>query len=346
MNIFIRTDASVDIGTGHVMRCLTVAQELQKRGHYVTFLMRKLPGHLAELVSKSQCSAVMLQYTGDFSLNEDIAQTIDILTKQEYAIGIIDHYQIDQQWENAIRPYVKKLVVIDDLADRKHDCDLLLDQNIVNDFDTRYDELVSVDCEKLLGPKYLILREEFTSIRSQVKPRSGEVKRLLVFMGGSDPTGETLKVMKAFQQSNFIFQHVDVVVGDANPIKTAIQVLCEKLGFAYHCQIDYLASLMLKADFSIGAGGSTTWERCYVGLPSSSTIVAENQAEATEVADSLGAVLNLGWHESVTVETYRQLIETLHLKQKQIQHMSQKAIQLTESPEGPNRWATRILEIR
>ncbi|QPA30690.1 UDP-2,4-diacetamido-2,4,6-trideoxy-beta-L-altropyranose hydrolase [Thermaerobacillus caldiproteolyticus] len=345
MNILIRTDASVQIGTGHVMRCLTIAHEMWKRGHQITFAMRKLQGHLATVVEKQGFHVEMLQYEGDFQFEKDVKEIRQLFLRQDYDICIIDHYGIDAKWEKIIRPFVKKLIVIDDLANRSHDCDILLDQNVVNNYEHRYDHLVPKYCKKLLGPKYLILREEFTRIRKKISPRKGVVRNLLIFMGGSDPTRETLKVMKAFETFDGSFNHVDVVVGQANPDRETVRTYCEKFGFAYHCQIDYLASLMAKADFSIGAGGSTTWERCYVGLPSSSTIVADNQVEATKMAAQLGVVINLGWHEKVTSQTYEKLLNQIIEQKEPIQKMSMKGLQLTENPDGPNPWVNQMLEM-
>ncbi|MEK5040756.1 UDP-2,4-diacetamido-2,4,6-trideoxy-beta-L-altropyranose hydrolase [Sporosarcina sp. FSL K6-3457] len=325
MKVIIRTDASIEIGSGHVMRCLTIAGALRERGCHVLFMMNELPGNLIGLVQSKGFEVVH-----DF---------------QPADLCIIDHYGIDERWEQSIRPFVNKIAVIDDLADRQHDCNLLLDQNTVPDFEARYDILVPSHCMKLLGPRYLIMRDEFVRERQQMRERDGTVGRLLIFMGGTDPTNETLKVLRALQKTNVTFPHIDVVVGAGNPSRIEIEKICLHEGFHFHCQIDYMASLMAQADFAIGAGGSATWERCYVGLPSLSTIVAENQIVATETAASLGAVLNTGWHEKVTVETYLQLLEALSNRQKELQEMSLNGLKLTGSPEGPNLWIKKIMEL-
>lgn len=325
MNILIRTDASVTIGIGHVMRCLTIARELRKKGHHVTFFMKELPGNLMNLVKEN----------GFFLTN----------AWQPADICIVDHYQIDQEQETLIRSFAKKIVVIDDLANRPHDCDMLIDQNIVPDFEKRYANLVPDHCVTLLGPKYLIMRDEFIKERTIISPRTGKVNRLLIFMGGSDPTGETIKVLQALRQGNHSISHIDVVVGAGNPDRNCIEQLCKEQSFYYHCQIDYMASLMAQADFSIGAGGSATWERCYVGLPSSSTIVAENQIEATQTAASLGAVWNLGWHEQVTEHSYEQLILSLPSKIEEIKQLGMAGLELTEQPDGANAWVDYITEV-
>ncbi|KIL49941.1 pseudaminic acid biosynthesis protein PseG [Jeotgalibacillus soli] len=318
------------------MRCLTIAGELRGKGHNVMFAMRDLPGHLAQVVENAGFQTYLL------SAEEDGKH---LLEDGSYNLCMIDHYIIDYKWEETIRPLVKKIVVIDDLANRMHDCDMLIDQNVVPDFKTRYDALVPAHCEKLLGPSYLIMRKEFIKERINLRSRTGKMHRLLVFMGGTDPTGETMKVLNALSQGRTSFEHVDVVVGSGNLDKKTIQRICEEEGVFYHCQIDYLAALMVLADFSIGAGGSTTWERCYVGLPSSSTIVAENQLESTEMAASLGAIWNLGWHEQVTEQTYERLLISLKDRQDELKKMSISGFELTNNPSGPNLWIDRILSM-
>lgn len=322
--MIIRADASIQIGSGHVMRCLTIAHHLKKQGIEVFFWMEPLQGNLIDYVKK---------------------QGFDNIQQAEQAdLYIIDHYGIGGEWERKHRPYAKKIMVIDDLANRPHDCDLLLDQNVVPNYESRYDELVPNHCIKLLGPKYLIMRDEFIEARQHLRKRTGEVKRLLLFMGGTDPTNETLKVLQALEETSTVFERIDVVVGNGNAHKVEIEQICCKRNFHYHCQIDYIAKLMQQADFSIGAGGSTTWERCYVGLPSSCTIVADNQFVTTEYAAELGAVWNLGWHEQVTVETYIQLLNSLPINKKRIHQISEKGLILTES-KVPNTWLHEIMEL-
>lgn len=315
--VIIRADASVEIGSGHIMRCLTIAGKLRDNGCDVKFWMEPLQGNLIDYVA---------------------AEGFYNITKAEEAtLYIIDHYKIDERWEHQIRAFTPNIMVIDDLADRPHDCDLLLDQNVVPNFERRYDELVSANRVKLLGPQYLMMREEFITARANLRKRNGHIERLLVFMGGSDPTNETMKVLEALQ--SFEITHIDVVVGSSNVNKGQIQEICAQHGYSFHCQINYMASLMQEADFAIGAGGATIWERCYIGLPSSATIVANNQRITTDYAHELGAVINLGWHEQVTVETYKQLLNNLH-----IQQLGNKGLELT-TVKQPNAWLNEILEL-
>lgn len=323
--VIIRTDASTEIGSGHVMRCLTIAHQLKKHDIDVCFMMQEVPGNLIDYVAKQGFSNITSLESAD--------------------LYIIDHYGIDEVWEQKLRASTNKLMVIDDLANRTHDCDLLLDQNVVPQFETRYEGITPAHCVQLLGPSYLIMRDEFIKARSNMPDRTGIVKKLLVFMGGTDPTDETSKVLDALQETTTKFETIHVVVGNGNVHKEHIQAICAEQGFHYHCQIDYMADLMLQVDFSIGAGGSTTWERCYVGLPSSSTIVADNQRIATEYAAKLGAVCNIGWHEDVTVAKYIDLLNKLTEETSFLKQMSDKGLQLTASRGQPKPWLHEILEM-
>lgn len=322
--VIIRTDASTKIGSGHVMRCLTIGKKLKKYDIQVKFWMENLPGNLIEYVKQEGFDNILQEENSD--------------------LYIIDHYDIDEKWEKSIIPFTKHIMVIDDLANRKHICELLIDQNAVPNFEKRYENLVSKDCKKLLGPKYLILRDEFIETRKKVNSRNSKVERLLIFMGGSDPTNETLKILQALSEVNFKIKCVDVVVGNSNINRKIIEDICLERGYKFHCQIDYMAQLMKEADFSIGSGGITAWERCFVGLPSSSTIVAENQIESTEYAADLGAVINLGWHERVTVETYKELLCSLEFNIDRLKQLSDVGLDLTKSKKQ-NAWLHEILEL-
>lgn len=316
MDVIIRTDASVAIGSGHVMRCLTIAKKLQQAGCSVRFWMETLEGNLIDYVEAQGFS--------------------NIEGPEQANLYIVDHYGLGVEWEQSIRSFTKKLAVIDDLA-REHDCDLLLDQNFLPQFETRYDDKLPLSCKVLLGPKFLIMRDEFVEARKKITKRNLEINRILLFMGGTDPTQETMKVLEALEHKSF--NHIDVVVGNGNQNKVEIETICKQRGYFFHCQIDYMAELMLLADYSIGAGGSTVWERCYLGLPSSSTIVADNQRIGTTYADEIGFTKCLGWHEQVTIDDYLKLLSNI-----EVGNMSRLGLELTQN-EKPNPWLDELMEL-
>ena len=243
LKVVFRTDSSLQIGSGHVMRCLTLADELRLRGADVMFVCREHPGNLIGLIEAKGYPVVRLpqaevEYTAapedlahatwlGVSWQQDAADTIAAIGDTQPQWLIIDHYAIDHRWEEKLRSDVGKIMVIDDLADRPHNCDLLLDQNLYQAMQTRYDNLVPISCQKLLGPKYALLRPEFAAARKSLQLRDGQVKRVLVFFGGVDPSNETGKALQAL--AGFIDRQfeVDVVVGGGNLHKEQIQKFCE-----------------------------------------------------------------------------------------------------------------------
>ncbi|MCY9692371.1 UDP-2,4-diacetamido-2,4,6-trideoxy-beta-L-altropyranose hydrolase [Paenibacillus alginolyticus] len=306
--VVIRADASLQLGTGHVMRCLTLATQLWQYRAEIVFVCLDNPYNLSEIIEQQGFKVKIIQNTlfERDKVDTDASQTIQIL-QQEYDgdidLLIIDHYHLDIEWERKLRPYVRKMMVIDDLANRRHDCDILLDQNLYHHMEKRYEQLVPKSCIQLLGPKYALLREEFVAARGTIRRSFDQISRGLIFFGGSDPTNETTKVLNALIHTNECSElSLDVVVGMANPNKDQVRKLCKQNHMNYYCQIDFMSELMVHADFMIGAGGTTTWERLYLELPSITIIIAENQREMTEVIAEHGATYSLGWHSQVKEE--------------------------------------------
>lgn len=332
----------MDIGTGHVMRCLTLADALRERGADVSFVCRKALGNLIQHIEDKGYRVYPLPPDIDLSVDMDLTQKI--LQKQTELIDwlIIDHYEIDASWEFYLRKYANKIMVIDDLANRKHDCDLLLDQNFYENFEIRYDELVPYNCRKLLGPKYALLRPEFAETRKNLKQRNCKVNRILVSFGGSDPTDETTKSLKAIMSLNRPDIAVDVVVGSSNPHKEKIEQICAAMTNAsFYCQINNMAQLMADADLSIGASGATTWERCCLGLPSIVMTLAENQRELANHLEKEGIVMHLGWHKEVEESDIRDAVKKLLHNPEKIKVMSEKSRALVDG-EGIKRVINRI----
>ena len=333
MNILFRVDSSFAIGTGHVMRCLALAEMLKEAGCAVYFAMRAGPEDLCDEVEHKGFPVLRLVYEGPVVQKIDAKRTIEMIRKQLPSLDwcIVDHYELDRCWEENVKAYVGRMMVIDDLANRPHQCDLLLDQNYYRQAQQRYHSLVPPSCRLLLGPQYMLLRPEFYEAKKFSQLRNGQVKRILLFFGGSDPTNETEKALHAFRELDGLDVEVDVVVGKANSNRVRVEPFCREMGFHYHCQIGYLAELMAKADFSLGAGGVSMWERCFLGLPSAVTIVAENQRRSTEDAAAYGAVWNIGWHADVKSADYADIIDRAMASREELKHMSRKALELVGS---------------
>ena len=316
MNVVFRVDSSSQIGSGHLMRCITLAQRFRKeKGADVLFVVRNLDGNLINIVEEKGFNvAVLPKVEKDANLQgyeewltvsqeRDAIESVNILSKINVDLLVVDSYAIDIIWERIVRPYVKKIMVIDDLANRKHNCDILLDQNFYQNKETRYNGLVSEGCQLFLGPQYAILREEFYEARKHLKKRNGDVKNILVFFGGVDLTNETQKTLEAILKLNRKDIKVNVIVGQNNPHKNVIIDICDRFEFMhYYCQVNNIAEFMNEADLAIGAGGTTTWERCFLGLPSIVIAVAENQIVGCEDCSNKKLIFYLGTSEYVSVD--------------------------------------------
>lgn len=318
MRIIFRTDSSNTIGSGHLMRCLTLAARLQKEGSSVTFICRRLIGNLIQLVGKKGFETFTLPFfettsndpvnqgkcekSPDVNRETDVDQCREIINKSGPVDWIIvDHYGLDYQWEKAMRPFSDNIMVIDDLANRRHDCDLLLDQNLFDHFENRYDDLVPGKCLKLLGPRYTMLRPEFLRHRDKLRRRNGRIERILIFLGAADSNGITAIALEAVGMLGRPDLTVDVVVGDCNPNSDSIREFCQTIpGGNFHRQVDNMADLMAAADIAIGAGGSTTWERCCLGLPTFFIATTDNEIEVSQTCDRAGIGKYLGSYGEIS----------------------------------------------
>ena len=316
--MYFRADSSLDIGSGHVMRCLTLAGELSKHGSKCTFICRAHKGNMLEAVAEHGHNVITLPIDTAGSVDvedepvhvkwlgtdwkSDAKKTIQAVENEEVDWLVVDHYAIDDRWEQALRPNCKKLMVIDDLADRRHDCDLLLDQNYVSRGCQRYQGLVPPSCTMLIGPQYALLREEFVRVRERIKQREGVVKRIFVFFGGSDPDNMTGIALGVLSASEFSHIYVDVVIGAVNPNQEAISdAVKQRPRTTLHVQVNTIAELMAKADLALCAGGSATWERLYLGLPSLVVTIADNQVSFTRDLDRDGFLRWLGSSQNMDV---------------------------------------------
>lgn len=301
VKVAFRVDATANIGTGHFMRCLTLADELKKQGVWIRFVSRNLPLHLRSLLEAKGLEFVALsdeiapESTDELahsawlgtSQSQDANETLLAIADHAWDWMVVDHYALDTRWESAMRKRAKQIMVIDDIADRQHDCDVLLDQNYYSDMQSRYAGKVPEHCRLLLGPRYALLREEFRKQREQVKPRTGEVRRILVFFGGVDADNYTGLAIGALAGMDIEGIAVDVVIGAQHPRRSDIEKICATLGYVCHVQTSRMAELMAAADLAIGAGGTAAWERCCQGLPALSLCVAENQRK--QIADAAEA---------------------------------------------------------
>ena len=346
MLVAIRVDASVFIGTGHVMRCLTLAGELRDRGARVLFISRLLDGNLCDFISRSgfelrplpappaeaDCSSQLSQVAWlarEWAADaEATGAALPATPRADWLI--VDHYALDARWEGALRASVGRIMAIDDLADRPHDCNLLLDQNLYEDMQQRYDGLLPGHCRRLLGPQYALLRAEFKEASKGLRRRDGSVGRLLIFFGGSDADNATAKALEALRLLDAPQLAADVVVGGSNPHREELRQRCAAMkNVAFHCDIKNMASLMAQADLAIGAGGGATWERCFLGLPAITLVAAQNQLATTLAVAKAGAAWNLGWQHEVDARALCQALRHALQHPQELVAMGGKALAIT-----------------
>lgn len=313
MKVAFRADASLQMGSGHVMRCLTLAQALAAKGAECHFICREHPGNLIDMINSKGFKIHTLPVL-DTETNEsqpahgqalahshwlgasqlqDAAQTSFIIQSMDLDWLVVDHYALDATWEETLKPFYKRLMVIDDLADRKHVCDLLLDQNLGREAH-HYAELVPEACSLMIGPKFALLRPEFAELREYSLKRrsSGELKHILITMGGVDSpnaTGQILSELKrcALPENS----SVTVVLGESAPWLDKVGQEAALVPWATEVlvNINDMAVRMSNADLCIGAAGGTAWERCCLGLPSFIVAIAENQMSGATALESNGA---------------------------------------------------------
>ncbi len=345
MNIVFRVDSSTIIGAGHLMRCLTLANALKASGHNCVFVCRSLNGDGIQFLIQRGFEVRDLSDNDSSDFNQlsdhqpfdpqkqlfDAEQTmVQLNNLKQVDLIVVDHYGFDKVWEQKLRQSCDKIMVIDDLANRHHDCDFLLDQNFYIGLENRYTNLVPKKCVLMLGPKYALLRPEFLALRQEIKPHNGTVNHIFVFMGSGDQTNETGKVLVALKKMEF-HGLVDVVVGAANPHKKAIEEICNKAeNFIFHQNVDNIAKLMAKADFAVGAAGATTWERSCLGLPSLVFSTAENQVDIAKGASEIGLTSYLGSSRDINELDIQNALINLFRRRENLIDMQRKNIKYVD----------------
>jgi UDP-2,4-diacetamido-2,4,6-trideoxy-beta-L-altropyranose hydrolase len=325
------------------MRCLTLANALKKNHLKVFFVARHIHAEIATLISEQGHEVVLLDYpltsehddlkhSGWLRASQitDAKAIIDALKNQSIDWVIVDHYALDERWEFCLRSVAKKIMVIDDIADRQHDCDILLDQNYYGDMELRYQNKVPPHCKLILGPKYALLRDEFYQTRQLLIAKTGKVKRILITFGGVDAENYTAKAIHAITQLTEYELTVDVVIGAQHPNKDEIEQLCKKFGYICHVQTNKMAELMASADIAMAAGGATSWERCAIGLPSIIVSLADNQHEIAKSLDNIGVAFFIGRNADFTQEKLCKLLINACNSPEKLLEMSNKAFALVD----------------
>jgi UDP-2,4-diacetamido-2,4,6-trideoxy-beta-L-altropyranose hydrolase len=320
MKVVFRSDASLQIGTGHVMRCLTLADALVSKGADCQFICRAHEGNLIEFIrgkgyvahslpiapatdadSTAPCldapDLVHSHWLGATQA-QDAAACAHILQELRPDWLIVDHYALDSRWERALAPHYRKLMVIDDLADRPHTCDVLLDQTFDREA-TDYCPLVSDTCHLLCGSQYALLRPEFATLRPYSLQRRAQpvLRELLITMGGVDKDNATGQVLQALRTCALPSDcRITVVMGATAPWLNVVLTQAQDMPWSTRVLVGVndMAQLMADSDLAIGAAGATSWERCCLGVPTIMIVLAENQIKVAEGLESAGAARRVG----------------------------------------------------
>lgn len=347
MNVVFRVDASIEMGIGHVMRCLTLADALRDEGAHCHFVCREHPGNMIDQIidrGHQVCPLPMRQveqqskskrtekFRKDYDQwlgcdwQHDVQDTSNCIGSQKAHWLIVDHYALDEHWGRQLRHKCCKIMVIDDLADRNYDCDVLLDQTHGR-LESAYQQRVPKGCTVLTGAKYALLRPEFAALREYSLQRRKEPRlgHLLISMGGIDKENITGKVLQALKGSYLPRDcHVNVVMGEDAPWLKDVKALIKKLPWTVEVNVNVanMAQLMADSDLMIGAAGSTSWERCCLGVPTLMVVLAENQRDIARALVEAKAVLIFD-----DIEPSKQLSE---LSMETLKHMSHAASDIAD----------------
>lgn len=346
MKVAVRTDASLRIGTGHVARCLAVANYLREGGASVVFVCRLLEGHLCDdLIARGfgvhrlpspvtpteECRDDDYPKWLGAPWETDAAETSACLEGERFDWLIVDHYSITASWHRALRPRSARILVIDDLAEAEMECDLLVNQSILDAPNDLYGQKIPPRCVTLMGPSYALLKPEFADVHNTPPTRSAPPRRLLVSFGGVDSVDLTSRTLRALASDTPSRWAVEAVLGPANPH-------AEQLGRTYGARpgieivrgVSDLAQRMARADLAIGAGGISSWERCSVGLPSLMVSVAPNQVDICKGIARAGAGRYLGKPEDVDSASIRGAVNELSEQPEALVAMSRAALALVD----------------
>lgn len=346
--VCFRVDSSLQIGSGHIERCITLSKQLIKKGMKIHFICRNHIGHMEKRIKQEGFDVTILPIKKSISnklninyknkhkswLGEnwdvDAKETSEIILKKKPQWLIIDHYAIDIKWENLIKSLTGvKIMVIDGLANRHHNCEILLDHTYSQNNNLRWKSLFPSHCKLLSGPKHALLRQEFISEKKKLSKKTGKIKRILISFGGYDRINATKKTLEAIISLNKSDILIDVVVGNHFPYISQIQKLCNEFSYIkLHIQPLKIAKLMSLADLSIGAGGTMVWERCYLGLPALLISIADNQRRQAAAVHSYGALINLGFYKKNIDKVIIKELNKLFRDKKKILSMNRKCLNL------------------
>lgn len=305
--VALRVDASQAIGTGHLRRCLSLAQALMAQGAHVCLIVRALDAVAEQVLHKAPCSvhwlaaptSALVACSGDdlpphhtwagVGWQQDARDTAASLAECQIDWLVVDHYAFDARWHEAMRNTLGScLLVIDDTADRLLAADTVLDHNWDHNHSQKYANRLQHEPLWLTGPRFALLSPAYREAPRYVF--SPVVCSIGIFMGGTDPGGITAQVLAACRHEAGFSGHIEVVSTATNPHLAALRMAC-MASPATTLTLDAtdLCAFFTRHDLHIGAGGGATWERCCISAPTIALKVADNQSVVVHALDQLGA---------------------------------------------------------
>ena len=321
--ILFRCDSSTLIGTGHVMRCLSLAERLRDREFYVKFICRELQNNIITIIEKKQFNVLRLSAPQkNLTFPQPEANWLEVPLEQELEEiephlesfkpdwVVLDHYALGRDWENHVLKQHVALLVIDDIF-RPHVGNLLLDQNFHRShLEKMFKINGSTNLKYFLGPKYTLLPKRFDLNKRKLKIIPPVAKNILAFFGGSDPVKLSYKFLESCSLLIGDFD-ITLVIGPNNTEKSKLEAKALELGVKTIFATDDMYTLFEQADLFVGAGGTTNWERCFHGLPGIVVSIAQNQVELAKSLDQQGSCLYIGEHNSVSEQLIATKIQEL-----------------------------------
>ncbi|MBN2752909.1 MAG: UDP-2,4-diacetamido-2,4,6-trideoxy-beta-L-altropyranose hydrolase [Rhodospirillaceae bacterium] len=310
-----RFDASSSIGCGHAYRCLALGKRLQEAGWAIDLATTP---ETADIINLSGFRVISVSAPSDAEATEigTVGGAVDLL--------VVDHYGRDAKFETACRGWAKQIMVIDDLANRPHDCDILLDQNLGRSA-ADYTGLVPPGCKLLIGPDFALLRPQFAQSRFfGAMGAHNTLNRIVVSLGGTDPHELTGRVLHSIHRTGLNCD-VDVVTGaNASPIEMPSPQ------FRAHRNVTDMAQLLANADLVIGAGGTSSWERCCLGLPTALVVTADNQRAIAATLFAHGTATSLGDWTNLSEDGVADTLIALASNPRSLTDMRNKAGQICD----------------
>jgi UDP-2,4-diacetamido-2,4,6-trideoxy-beta-L-altropyranose hydrolase len=303
VRVAIRCDAAPALGAGHWMRCLALARALARDGADVAFLCRDEAGQLAPVMQAAGLPIHWLSAAQSLDAVRDAAACSDALAAAPRDWLILDRPGLGAAWSARLRERARRLLVIDDWPDTKHDCELLLNPNLPTQA-AAYAPLVPAHCRLLLGPEYALLHADF--LDRAPRARDGRVRRLLISFGGSDPPGASLLALTALRQLEHQglldgLERVLLVAGPGNPHWPALRAAAASLPRLRLVRtLRAMAAQLQAADLVLGAAGGSLWERGWLGVPALVLALVPHQRPVAEALAARGAIDYLGPVESLT----------------------------------------------